>query len=111
VSLVKRQPIEGDLRAPFFRAVDTISSSFERGRVLQAVAKRPDASPDTVLAVLRAAATMGSGFEISQVLLAVVSNHAVEGPARDAYVAAAEKLGDFEQGRTLSALVKSERRK
>ncbi len=111
VSLVKRQPIEGDVRAPFFRAVDTISSSFERGRVLQAVAKRPDASPETVLAVLRAAATMGSGFEISQVLLTVVSNHAVEGPARDAYVAAAEKLGDFEQGRTLSALVKSERRK
>jgi hypothetical protein len=45
------------------------------------------------------------------VLLAVASNHAVEGPAREAYIAAAEKLGDFEQGRTLSALVKSERRK
>jgi hypothetical protein len=54
---------------------------------------------------------MGSSFEIAQVLLAVTSSHAVEGPARDAYVAIAEKLGDFEQGRTLSALVKSERRK
>ncbi len=111
LELVKRQSIEGSLRAPFFRAVDSISSSFERGRVLQAVAKRPDASPDTILAILRAAAPMGSGFEISQVLLAVASNHAVEGPAREAYIAAAEKLGDFEQGRTLSALVKSERRK
>ena len=111
LEVVKRQSIEGTLRAPFFRAVDSISSSFERGRVLQTVAKRPDASPDTILAVLRAAAPMGSSFEIAQVLLAVTSNHAVEGPARDAYVAIAEKLGDFEQGRTLSALVKSERRK
>ena len=111
MQLVKQQSIEGSIRAPFFQAVDSIDSSFERGRVLQAVAKRPDASPETILAVLRAAATMGSNFEISQVLLAVVSNHAVEGPARDAYVAVAEKLGDFEQGRTLSALVKAERRK
>jgi len=111
LELVKRQSIEGSLRAPFFRAVDSINSSFERGRVLQAVAKRPDASPDTIVAVLRASAPMGSSFEIAQVLLAVTASHAVEGPARDAYVAIAEKLGDFEQGRTLSALVKSERRK
>jgi len=111
LELVKRQSIEGSLRAPFFRAVDTISSSFERGRVLQAVAKRPDASPETIVAVLRAAAGMGSSFETSQVLMTVASNHVIEGPARDAYIAAAEKLGDFEQGRTLSALVKSERRK
>ena len=111
LELAKRQPIEGNVRAPFFRAVDSISSSFERGRVLQAVAKRPDASPDTILAVLRAASPMGSNFETSQVLLAVVSTHAIDGPARDAYIATAEKLGDFEQGRTLSALVKSERRK
>lgn len=96
---------------PFFRAVDSIDSSFERGRVLQAVAKRSDASPDTIVAVLRAAGAMGSDFEISQVLIAITSNHAVEGPARDAYVAVAEKLGDFQQSRTLSALVKSERRK
>ena len=111
LEMVNRQSIEGSVRAPFFRAVDTISSSFERGRVLQAVAKRPDASPETILAVLHAAAGMSSGFETSRVLLAVASNHSIEGPARDAYIDAAEKLGDFEQGRTLSALVKSERRK
>lgn len=111
LELVKRQSIEGNLRAPFFRAVDSISSSFERGRVLQAVAKRADASPETLLAVLRAASSMGSDFEISQVLVAVASNHTVEGPAREAYIDVSEKLGDFEHGRTLSALVKSERRK
>jgi hypothetical protein len=111
LEMVKRQSIEGSVRAPFFRAVDTISSSFERGRVLQAVAKRPDASPETILAVLRATSAMGSSFETSQVLLTIASNHPIEGPARDVYIATAEKLGDFEQGRTLSALVKSERRK
>lgn len=111
LELVKRQSIEGSLRAPFFKAVDSIGSSFERGRVLQAVAKRPDASTETILAVVRAAGTMNSSYETSQVLLAVAANHPIEGPARDAYIAAAEKLGDFEQGKTLSALVKSERRK
>ena len=42
LQLVKQHPIEGPLRAPFFRAVDSIGSGFERGRVLQAVVRRPD---------------------------------------------------------------------
>jgi hypothetical protein len=111
IQLVKQQPIEGTLRAPFFRAVESVGSAFERGRVLQAVAKRPDASPDTITAVLRATAGMSGNFEVSQVLMAVAAEHPVAGPARDAYIDAAEKLGDFEQGRALAALVRSERRK
>ena len=111
LQLVKQHPIEGTLRAPFFRAVDSIGSGFERGRVLQAVVRRPDVSPDTILAVLNAAAGMSGNFETSQVLLAVAATHQIAGPARDAYIDAAEKLGDFEQGRVLAALVKSERRK
>ena len=54
---------------------------------------------------------MSGSFETSQVLLAVAASHPVAGPARDAYIDAAEKLGDFEQGRVLAALVRSERRK
>ena len=111
LQLVKQQPIEGSLRAPFFRAVESIGSAFERGRVLQAVAKRPDASPDTIMAVLRATVGMNGNFEVSQVLMAVAAEHPVAGPARDVYIDAAEKLGDFEQGRVLAALVRSERRK
>jgi Zn-dependent protease with chaperone function len=109
VDVAGRQPIEGTVRAPFFRAVETIGSSFERGRVLKAVAGRADASGDTVIATLRAAASMDSGFERSNVLLTVAKTHSLAGPARDAYIDAAEKLGDFEQGQVLSALVKSER--
>jgi beta-lactamase regulating signal transducer with metallopeptidase domain len=110
LQIVKRQPVEGTLRAPFFRAVDAIASAFERGRVLQGVARRSDASSETVLEVLRATKGVTSNHEASTVLLAVASTHAISGPARDVYVDVAEKLGDFEQGRALSALVRSERR-
>jgi hypothetical protein len=54
---------------------------------------------------------MKGSFEASEVLLAVAASHAVTGSARDVYIDAAEKLGDFEQGRVLAALVKNERRK
>ena len=60
--------------------------------------------------LLRSAQGISSNFERSQVLLAVASSHALTREARDAYIDAAEKLGDFEQGRVLSALVKNERR-
>jgi beta-lactamase regulating signal transducer with metallopeptidase domain len=110
LQIVRQRPVEGTLRAPFFRAVDAIGSAFERGRVLQAVARRSDASPETVLEVLRATKGVTSSQEASTVLLAVASTHTVSGPVRDAYVDVAEKLGDFEQGRVLSALVRSERR-
>jgi hypothetical protein len=43
LEFVKGRSVEGALREPFFRAVDSIGSDFERGRVLQAVAKRSDA--------------------------------------------------------------------
>jgi beta-lactamase regulating signal transducer with metallopeptidase domain len=111
LAIVKVQPIEGALRAPFFRVVETIQSPFERGRVLQAVAKRPDLSAETVVAVLRAAQGMKSNFETSQVLMAMATAHPITGEARDVYIAAAGQLGDFEEGRALSALVKNERRK
>jgi beta-lactamase regulating signal transducer with metallopeptidase domain len=105
------QPIEGPVRAPFFKSVATIESSFERGRVLQTVAKRSDLSPETVLEVLRSAGMMSSNFETGQVLRAVAANHPITGEARTAYVDAASRLGNFEEGRALSALVKAEKPK
>jgi beta-lactamase regulating signal transducer with metallopeptidase domain len=111
VQIAKQQPVEGSLRAPFFHAVDSIDSAFERGRVLKTVAARPDATPETILAVLQATRRMNSSFEASQVLLSVAAAHPVAGPARDAYIDTAEKLGDYEQGRALAALVKNERKK
>ena len=60
--------------------------------------------------LLRSAQGVSSNFERAQVLLAVASTQPLSRAGRDAYIDAAEKLGDFEQGRVLSALVKNERR-
>jgi hypothetical protein len=112
VSFLEKTPtLDQSLRDSFFRAADTIDSSFERSRVLKAVVQRGDASAETVMAVLRSTGHMDSGFEASQVLLTVASKYTVSGEARDLYITAAERLGDFEQGQVLAALVKSERRK
>jgi beta-lactamase regulating signal transducer with metallopeptidase domain len=110
LQFVKSGPIEGVLRTPFFRAASTINSAFERGRVLQALAKRTDLSDETVLELVRSSRGVSSNFERSQVLMAVASNHTLSRDARDAYIDASEGLGDHEQGRVLSALVKNERR-
>jgi hypothetical protein len=109
LEVVKDKSIEGPLREPFFRAVDSIASDFDRGRVLQAVAKRSDASDQTVLEIIRATGKMGD-FESARVLLTVAGAHPLSREARDTYVAAAERLGQYEQGRVMTALVKSERR-
>jgi beta-lactamase regulating signal transducer with metallopeptidase domain len=111
LAIVKTQPIEGPVRAPFFRAAESINSAFERGRVLQEVAKQEKLSSETILGVVRAARTMSSNFETSQVLTTLAANHPISGEARDIYIEAAGKLGNFEEGRALTALVKAERRK
>jgi beta-lactamase regulating signal transducer with metallopeptidase domain len=111
LKIVKQQPVEGAIRAPFFRAVDRLHSSYERGRVLLALVHRGDNSTETTLAVLKAVRGMSGSYEVSQVLLAVAASTSLTGEARSAYIDAADKLGDYEQGRTLAALVKSERRK
>lgn len=109
--LAKQRPIDGRIRAPFFAAVDAVQSSFERAQVLQTVARHPDAPPETIVSVIRAAADIGSGHERSQVLLAVAAGPPLSGPARSAYIAAAEQLGEYEQGQVLTALVRNERGK
>ena len=42
-------------------------------------------------------------------LQTLATNNAITGASRDAYIDVTEKLGDYEQGRALSALVKSDR--
>jgi len=111
LDIARRASIDGPLRAPFFRALDTVGSTFERGRVLQAVVRRAGVSEETVLAALRSTKGMGSSFEAGQVLLTLAGTHPLSPAARDAYIDAAEKLGNFEQGKVLSALVRNERRR
>ena len=103
---------EGPLRDPFFKAVDGLSSSsYEMGRVLKALVSRADVSHDTLLAALRSAKSLDSSYECSQVLVAAADAHPLTGDLGDAYLDAAGKLGKYEQGQAMAALVKSERRR
>jgi hypothetical protein len=109
MQVAKAHTIDATLRGPFFAAVDAVKSPYEKGRVLQAVAKRTDTPAETIVAVLRSAGAVSGSYERAQVLLTVAAAHQISGQARDAYIDAAEKLGDYEQGRALTALVKNER--
>ena len=108
--VLKANGIEGAARAPFFKVVGHLDSSYERGQVLQAVVRRPETSTETLRAVLNATSGM-SGYDLSQVLQLIANTHSITGDLREAYVRAAEKLSGYEQGQVMTALVKSERRK
>lgn len=110
LDVVKLHALDATTRGSFFAAVQTIQSDYEAARVLKAVIARGDASPDVVDNVIRATKAISSNHEASQVLLGVAARHQVSGAARDAYIEAAERLGSYEQGQVLSALVKNERR-
>jgi hypothetical protein len=106
---VAGQGVEGALRTPFFRALDAMRSDYERGRVLLTLAAQPQVSNDTMLAMLKSVKGMSSGYEASRVLQTLAAKHTISGSARDAYIDATERLGEYEQGKALSALVKSDR--
>ena len=55
------------------------------------------------------AASTGSDYETAQVLTTAARSHAITGPAREAYVRVADKLGEYERNRALAALARSER--
>ena len=101
--------MSGATRDAFFRAVENIGSPFERSRVLQAVLKRPDVSSDVLVGVLHALTDMKGSFETSQVLQTMASHHRLTGQARDLYIDIAGRLGQFEQGQALTALVRADR--
>ena len=109
--VVQGHAIEGSLRKPFFAAIGGIKSAYEKGRVLQTLLKRADLPSEVVVDALNEAGTIGSGYEASQVLQTAARNQSISGAARDAYVRAADRLGDYEQGQALAALVRNERRK
>jgi hypothetical protein len=58
-----------------------------------------------------AARSVGSSYECSQVLITAAEHHALSGDLGDAFLDAANRLGKYEQGEAMAALVKSERRK
>jgi hypothetical protein len=108
--VLRQSGVEGAVRAPFFKVVSRMSSGYEKGRVLQAVVKKPDVSDDTLREVLRSSRGM-SGYELSQLLIAVAGARTLTGDLRTAYLDATDHLSGYEQSQVLAALVRSERRR
>lgn len=107
--VVQQHALEGPLRTAFFNVLGSINSGYEKGRVLQAIVRRPQVSAETLLAVLTEAGKMSGSYEASQVLKAAARSHAITGAARDAYIKAADRLGEYEQSQALAALVRNEK--
>jgi hypothetical protein len=107
---LKRSGVVGSVRAPFFKVVSGLCSGYVRGRLLQAVVRKPGVSDDTLREALRSSRGM-SGYELSQLLIAVAAARPLTGDLREAYLDAADRLSGYDQSQVLSALVKSERRR
>ena len=98
------------MRKPFFALLETVSSSYEKGRVLQTLLRRGALPEDAVAEVLRATGTIDSSHEAGQVLQLTARTQSITGSAREAYIKIADRLGSHEQNQALAALVRSERR-
>jgi beta-lactamase regulating signal transducer with metallopeptidase domain len=94
----------------FLEGVGTISSGYERGRVLRAVLDRPGLSAGALVGTLRVISTTSGDYEISQLLQRVADKYPVTGEIRDAYLAAADRLSDSQKDEAYAALVRAERR-
>jgi hypothetical protein len=111
--ILKRSNVESSLSASVLPGRANISSNYEKGRVLQAVVRKSGTGADTLRAVLQAAQAgeAMNGYELSQ--LAPGDRREPRDQRRRArgVPAAADRLGDYEQGQAMAALVRSERRR
>lgn len=109
IDVVRRQRIDGAVRTPFFDALATIGSAYEKARVLQALLRPGQVAEATLIAAIDETLSIASDHEASQVLMAAARSHTLTGAARDAYVRAADRLGDHEQNQALAALARAGR--
>jgi Flp pilus assembly protein TadB len=91
----------------FFPAVNAISSSAEKGRVLMDVLKKATLTPARQVDFLASAATIESNAGCAAVLDAFATRYQVaEGPVRNAFLAALKTVdSNFERGRLREKLV------
>jgi beta-lactamase regulating signal transducer with metallopeptidase domain len=97
------------LRPPFFRAVASLASDYERRRVLDALVQDGALDEAWLADVLSAARPIGSDYERAELLVAVAQRHTLTGDVRTAYLALANGIGSrYEQDRALAALTRGE---
>jgi hypothetical protein len=90
----------------YLDAVASISSDYEKGRVLSALLKK-EPGKETLLFTLKSASTISSDYEKAQLLLKVAHSSSNDDAVRNALIEAARTIrSEYERGRVLSAVFK-----
>jgi hypothetical protein len=96
---------EGDPPPLFFEVLTGVGSDFEHGRVLAAVADRPELATVTIRRVLESSGAIGSDFEQARLLIRLAEAHPITADLRSDYEHALASVGsEYERGRVREVL-------
>jgi hypothetical protein len=94
----------------YFKAVERVTSDYERRRTLSALLKQHPDSPAILGGVLRASTSIASDFELASLLVEFAAVTPVRGELRELYLKATRSISsDFEYRRALQALLDQDR--
>lgn len=95
-----------ETRAAFLKAVNGLSSDYERNRTLFALLSRSDLSPREASAVLQSASVLKSDYELARTLVAMTEKKLISPSLHGLYLEDAGKLSsDYERARVIVALL------
>lgn len=82
---------------------DSISSSYEKGRVLAALLRKSDLDRNALTAIIRSASSISSDYEKAQLLIKAAEKR----PVNDTIIEGADSISsDYEKGRVLATLLR-----
>jgi hypothetical protein len=94
----------------YFKAVEEISSDYERRRTLSGLLKQRPESPRVLAGVLKASVNIDSDYELASLLVEFARAVPVRGELRELYLKATRTIAsDWEYRRALNALVDQDR--
>ena len=95
-----------DIRAAFLKAVNSLSSDYERNRSLFVLLSRSDLSPREASAILQSASVLKSDYELARTLVAMTEKKLISPSLHALYLEDAAKLSsDYERSRVIIALL------
>ncbi|HEX4469994.1 MAG TPA: M56 family metallopeptidase [Gemmatimonadaceae bacterium] len=95
-----------DTRAAFLKAVNGLSSDYERNRALFALLSRSDLSPREASAVLQSASVLKSDYELARTLVAMTEKKLISPSLHPLYLEDVAKISsDYERARVILALL------
>ena len=90
---------------PFFQTAATVHSDHEKRRTLTGIADLDNPSAEALADTLRLAREIRTDHELASVLIRIADRHALRGPLRASYIAAADTItSSFERRQTMAAL-------